>query len=67
MAAKTSLPLPLPSIEYNQSDEAVTRRLIEQTIQDINNDIGNTQDISQSNISKAIRRHQVLLMGEKHG
>ena len=39
MAAKTSLPLPLPSIEYNQSDEAVTRRLIEQTIQDINNDI----------------------------
>ena len=31
MAAKTSLPLPLPSIEYNQSDEAVTRRLIEQT------------------------------------
>ena len=67
MAAKTSLPLPLPSIEYNQSDEAVTRRLIEQTIQDINNDIGNTQDLSQSNISKAIRRHQSLLMGVKHG
>jgi len=67
MAAKTSLPLPLPSIEYNQSDEAVTRRLIEQTIQDINNDIGNTQDLSQSNISKAIRRHQFLLMGVKHG
>ena len=67
MAAKTSLPLPLPSIEYNQSDEAVTRRFIEQTIQDINNDIGNTQDLSQSNISKAIRRHQFLLMGVKHG
>ena len=67
MAAKTSLPLPLPSIEYNQSDEADTRRLIEQTIQDINNDIGNTQDLSQSNISKAIRRHQFLLMGVKHG
>ena len=67
MAAKTSLPLPLPSIEYNQSDEAVTRRLMEQTIQDINNDIGNTQDLSQSNISKAIRRHQFLLMGVKHG
>ena len=63
MAAKTSIPLPIADQEYDQQNELVTRRLIEQAIQDINSDVGNTQTLQQSNVSKAIRRHQFLLMG----
>tara|TARA_R100000231_G_scaffold133542_1_gene106502 strand:- start:1584 stop:1787 length:204 start_codon:yes stop_codon:yes gene_type:complete len=63
MAAKTSIPLPIADQEYDQQNELVTRRLIEQAIQDINSDVGNTQTLQQSNVSKAVRRHQFLLMG----
>tara|TARA_R100000773_G_C4186851_1_gene94298 strand:- start:176 stop:379 length:204 start_codon:yes stop_codon:yes gene_type:complete len=63
MAAKTSIPLPIADQEYDQQNELVTRRLIEQAIQDINSDVGNTQRLQQSNVSKAVRRHQFLLMG----
>jgi len=63
MAAKTSIPLPLPSQEYSFDDQAVTRRLTEQALQDINAESGNLQTLQQSVISKSIRRHQFLLMG----
>ena len=63
MAAKTSVPLPIPSPEYDLEDQAVTRRLTEQAIQDINADSGNLQTLQQSVISKSVRRHQFLLMG----
>jgi hypothetical protein len=63
MAAKTSVPLPIPSPEYSLEDQAVTRRLTEQAIQDINADSGNLQTLQQSVISKSVRRHQFLLMG----
>tara|TARA_Y100001938_G_C8023760_1_gene396823 strand:- start:511 stop:714 length:204 start_codon:yes stop_codon:yes gene_type:complete len=63
MATKTSVPLPIPSPEYDLEDQAVTRRLTEQAIQDINADSGNLQTLQQSVISKAVRRHQFLLMG----
>lgn len=63
MAAKTSVPLPLPSQEYSFDDQAVTRRLTEQALQDINAESGNMQTLQQSVISKSIRRHQFLLMG----
>lgn len=63
MAAKTSVPLPLPSQEYSFDDQAVTRRLTEQALQDINAESGNMQTLQQSVVSKSIRRHQFLLMG----
>ena len=63
MAEKTTIPLPLPSDEYSFDDQAVTRRLTEQAIQDINADSGNLQTLQQSVISKSVRRHQFLLMG----
>ena len=63
MAAKPSIPLPLPSQEYAFDDQAVTRRVTEQALQDINAESGNMQTLQQSVISKSIRRHQFLLMG----
>ena len=63
MAEKTSIPLPLASQEYDETNEAITRRTIEQAVQDINSEIGTVKTMQQSNVSKSIRRHQFLLMG----
>ena len=48
-------------------NEAITRRNIEQGFQDINSEVGATKRIQDPVTSKAIRRHQFLLMGAKHG
>ena len=40
MANKSSIPLPIPTPEYVMDNELITRRTIEQIIQDIHSDIG---------------------------
>ena len=65
MAAKSSPPLPLPETEYQLENEFVTRRTIEQIIQDIFNDLANVDTLRTASLSKAIKRHQFLLMGTK--
>ena len=67
MAEKSKIPFPLASLEYDENNEAITRRTIEQAFQDINSEIGTLKTMQQSVVSKAIRRHQFLLMGVKHG
>tara|TARA_R100001591_G_scaffold116990_2_gene135307 strand:- start:65 stop:268 length:204 start_codon:yes stop_codon:yes gene_type:complete len=67
MAEKSTIPLPIANIEYDEVNEAVTRRTIEQAFQDINAEIGTLKTMQQSGVSKSIRRHQFLLMGVKHG
>ena len=66
MAEKSTIPLPIPSEDYNFDDQSFTRRTIEQAIQDINQEIGNLKTLQQSGVSKAIKRHSFLLMGMKH-
>jgi len=63
MAEKTTIPLPLPNSEYDEVNEAITRRTIEQAIQDVNSEVGTVKTMQQSSVSKSIRRHQFLLMG----
>jgi|TARA_R100000664_G_scaffold311_1_gene917 hypothetical protein len=67
MADKTTVPLPLASTEYDELNESITRRTLEQAIQDLNSEIGNLKRLQESIASKSIRRHQFLLMGVKHG
>tara|TARA_R100000152_G_C6673230_1_gene109013 strand:+ start:327 stop:530 length:204 start_codon:yes stop_codon:yes gene_type:complete len=67
MAEKSSIPLPVASSEYSESNESITRRTIEQALQDLNAEIGTLKKMQQSGVSKAIKRHQFLLMGVKHG
>ena len=67
MAEKLNIPLPIASLEYDENNEAITRRTIEQAFQDINSEIRTLKTMQQSGVSKAIRRHQFLLMGVKHG
>ena len=67
MAEKTNIPLPLASSEYDEMNEAISRRNIEQGFQDINSEVGLVKKAQDPITSKAIRRHQFLLMGAKHG
>ena len=67
MADIKTIALPLPSQEFDSNNEAVTRRLIEQAIEDINARITLTDKMKSTTISKASRRQQFLLMGIKHG
>lgn len=65
MAAKSSPPLPLPQPDYSLDNELVTRRTLEQIIQDIFNDLGNVDSLNSAALSKSVKRHQFLLMGTK--
>ena len=67
MAEKTSIPLPLASDQYDQAEESFTRRTIEEALDDLNSEVGNLKKLHESGVSKAVRRHQFLLMGVKHG
>lgn len=62
-----NIALPIPSLEYDNNNEAVTRRTLEQAIQDLNNKIITVQKMQSPVTSKASKKHQFLLMGMKHG
>ena len=66
MAEKTAIPLPLASLEYDEQNESITRRTLEQAIQDLHSELGALKRLQQSIASKSVRRHQFLLMGVKH-
>ena len=67
MADIKTIVLPTPNPEYDSNDEAVTRRVIEQAVEDLTVKITRIQRLQEVMTSKAMRRHQFLLMGVKHG
>ena len=67
MAEKSSIPLPIPTPEYDFNDQSLTRRTLEQSIQDLNQEIGTLKTMQQSGVSKALKRHIFLIMGTKSG
>tara|TARA_Y100000593_G_scaffold30228_1_gene59935 strand:+ start:482 stop:685 length:204 start_codon:yes stop_codon:yes gene_type:complete len=67
MANPKSIVLPLAQQEYNSADEAVTRRILEQAIQDLAIQLDKIQKLQNVVVSKGLKRHQFLLMGMKHG
>ena len=67
MADIKTIALPLPLQEYNLNNEALTRRSIEQAIENLNVKIITIQRMQSTVTSKASKRHQFLLMGMKHG
>jgi len=66
MAIK-NISLPLPSMEYDQDDEAITRRTIEQAIETLAINLKKLEQLESNIISNAIRKKHFLLMGAKHG
>ena len=67
MRSSEVLSLPTPNEEYDEFDERVFRRAIEQYLQDLRTDIIETRDSSDSAASLAGRRKQFLLMGANNG
>ena len=67
MANPKTIALPLAQQEYSSADEAVTRRIMEQAIQDLAIEVDKLQRLQSVVVSKGLKRHQFLLMGMKHG
>tara|TARA_R100001082_G_C4281420_1_gene124051 strand:- start:33 stop:236 length:204 start_codon:yes stop_codon:yes gene_type:complete len=67
MSRKSLQPLPIPSPEYNYTNESLTREQIEISIQSLENEVFNLKRMQESITSKSVKRHQFLLMGVKHG
>ena len=67
MADIKTIALPLPNMEYDSNNEALTRRSIEVAIEDLNAKVVTIQRMQSTITSKASKRHQFLLMGMKHG
>jgi hypothetical protein len=65
MANPKSIALPLAQQEYSSADEAVTRRIMEQAVQDLAIEIDKLQKLQSVVVSKGLKRHQFLLMGGK--
>jgi hypothetical protein len=63
MRSNETTKLPSPNPVYDFQNEMITRRTIEQTIQDLRADIVDVRDSHDSASSLARRRHQFLLMG----
>ena len=62
MANPKSIALPLAQQEYSSVDEAVTRRIIEQAVQDLAIELDKLQKLQSVVVSKGLKRHQFLLM-----
>lgn len=59
--------LPVANKDYEQQNEQVARRTIEQSLQDISSTVeGNTNKTNKTS-SLALRRFQFLLMGASNG
>tara|TARA_R100001510_G_scaffold47007_1_gene44148 strand:+ start:42 stop:248 length:207 start_codon:yes stop_codon:yes gene_type:complete len=62
-----TISLPLPPKEYDPTDQEITRRLLEQTVENISAQLKRIEKIDSNQLSNAIRKKQFLLMGVKHG
>nr|BAR25634.1 hypothetical protein [uncultured Mediterranean phage uvMED]BAR25637.1 hypothetical protein [uncultured Mediterranean phage uvMED] len=59
--------LPVANKEYEQQNEQVARRTIEQSLQDISSTVEGNTNKTNKNSSLALRRFQFLLMGASSG
>ena len=65
MSSISAPPLPMPLPDYELINEQITRRTIEQLFQDMFSEINGVESLKTSAASKAVKRHQFLLMGAK--
>lgn len=67
MSASAVQPLPVPQSEYDQENERVARRQIEQNMSEVNDRIHNAVSRYSGQSSLSLRRFQFLLMGAPGG
>ena len=67
MTLKTYRGLNIPPEEYEQEDEGISRRTIEQNFQDVSSDILATKTQTDNDSSLSLRKYQFLLLGASNG
>ena len=67
MTLKTYRGLNIPQEEYEQEDEGISRRTIEQNFQDVSSDILATKTQTDKDSSLSLRKYQFLLLGASNG
>jgi hypothetical protein len=59
-------PIPNAQPSYNESDERIMRRQVEQNFRDLDLEIRGAKSKADKESSLAMRRYQFLLMGASH-
>ena len=67
MSIKTYRPLNSAPHEYEEIDESMSRRTIEQNFQDISSDIHTVKIQADKDSSLSLRKYQFLLLGASNG
>ena len=67
MSIKVYRPLNRAPHEYEEYDESMSRRTIEQNFQDVSSDIHTVKIQGDSDSSLSLRKYQFLLLGASNG
>ena len=67
MSIKTYRPLNRAPQEYQEYDESMSRRTIEQNFQDVSSDIHAVKIQADKDSSLSLRKYQFLLLGASNG
>jgi hypothetical protein len=67
MTLKTYRPLNRAPHEYEEYDESMSRRTIEQNFEDVSSDIHSVKVQADSDSSLSLRKYQFLLLGASNG
>jgi hypothetical protein len=67
MTLKVYRPLNVAPSEYDETNESVSRRTIEQNFQDVSSDIQSVKTQSDKDSSLSLRKYQFLLLGASNG
>tara|TARA_R110002153_G_scaffold211052_1_gene363660 strand:+ start:17 stop:220 length:204 start_codon:yes stop_codon:yes gene_type:complete len=67
MSIKVYRPLNRAPPEYEEYDESMSRRTIEQNFQDVSSDIHAVKIQADSDSSLSLRKYQFLLLGASNG
>ena len=67
MTLKVYRPLNVATEEYEQVNEGISRRTIEQNFQDVSSDIHSVKTQSDRDSSLSLRKYQFLLLGDSNG
>jgi hypothetical protein len=67
MTIKTYRPLNRATEEYQEYDESMSRRTIEQNFQDVSSDIHAVKIQADKDSSLSLRKYQFLLLGASNG
>jgi hypothetical protein len=67
MTVKVYQALNSAPVEYEETDESVTRRTIEQNFQDVASDMHNVKTQNDKDGSLSLRKYQFLFLGASNG